>query len=43
MASVERFAFYETAKKSYCVVQSHERRFYGCFIFKTGVIPPENN
>ena len=41
MGSVERFAFYERAKKSYCVVQSSDRRFYGCFIFKMGVIAPD--
>ena len=41
MGSIERFAFYDLAKKAYCVVQTGERRFYGCFIFKKGVIPPE--
>ncbi|MDH2349594.1 RbsD/FucU family protein [Bradyrhizobium sp. SSUT112] len=41
MASVERFAFYELAKRSYCVIQTGERRFYGCFAFKKGVIPPD--
>lgn len=41
MGPVERFAFYELAKKSYCVIQTGERRFYGCFIFKKGVIPPD--
>ncbi|RZN10526.1 ribose ABC transporter [Bradyrhizobium genosp. SA-3] len=41
MGSVERFVFYELAKKSYCVIQTGERRFYGCFIFKKGVIPPD--
>jgi len=41
MASVERFAFYELAKKSYCVIQTGERRFYGCLIFRKGVIPPD--
>jgi L-fucose mutarotase len=41
MGSIERFAFYERAKKSYCVVQTGERRFYGCFILKKGVIPPD--
>ena len=41
MGSVERFAFYELAKKAYCVVQTGERRFYGCFAFKKGVIPPD--
>jgi L-fucose mutarotase len=41
MGSIERFAFYEAAKKSYCVVQSADRRFYGCFLFKMGVIAPD--
>lgn len=41
MGSVERFTFYELAKNSYCVIQTGERRFYGCFIFKKGVIPPD--
>ena len=41
MGSVERFAFYDLAKKSYAVIQTGERRFYGCFVFKKGVTPPE--
>ena len=41
MGSIERFAFYDLAKKAYCVVQTGERRFYGCFVFKKGVIPPD--
>jgi L-fucose mutarotase len=41
MAGVERFAFYERAKRAYAVIATGERRFYGCFILKTGVIPPE--
>jgi L-fucose mutarotase len=41
MGSVERFAFYDLARKAYCVVQTGERRFYGCFVFKKGVIPPD--
>lgn len=41
MGSIERFAFYDLAKKAYCVIQTGETRFYGCFIFKKGVIPPE--
>ena len=40
MGSIERFAFYDLARKSYCVIQTGERRFYGCFVFKKGVIPP---
>jgi L-fucose mutarotase len=41
MISVERYAFYERAKQAYCVIQSGERRFYGCFAFRKGVIPPD--
>ncbi|MGE0007191.1 MAG: RbsD/FucU family protein [Parvibaculaceae bacterium] len=41
MGSVERFAFYDLARKAYCVIQTGERRFYGCFAFKKGVIPPD--
>jgi len=40
MGSIERFAFYERAKRAYCVVATGESRFYGCFLFKKGVIPP---
>jgi L-fucose mutarotase len=40
MGSIERFAFYDLAKKAYCVVQTGERRFYGCFVLKKGVIAP---
>ncbi|HYM98632.1 MAG TPA: RbsD/FucU family protein [Aestuariivirgaceae bacterium] len=43
MGSIERLAFYELAKKAYCVVQTGERRFYGCFVFKKGVIPPDRS
>ena len=42
MVGIERFAFYETAKQSYCVIQTGERRFYGCFMLRKGVIPPED-
>jgi L-fucose mutarotase len=41
MGTIERFAFYEAAKKSYCVIRTAERRFYGCFKLKMGVVPPE--
>jgi len=41
MVSIERFAFYEAAKQAYAVIQTGERRFYGCFILRKGVIPPE--
>ena len=41
MGTIERMEFYERAKKSYCVIQTGETRFYGCFILKKGVIPPK--
>jgi L-fucose mutarotase len=40
MGSIERFAFYERARRAYCVIATGERRFYGCFVFQKGVIPP---
>ncbi|WP_395540286.1 RbsD/FucU family protein [Neotabrizicola sp. sgz301269] len=41
MVSIERFAFYDMARQAYAVIQTGERRFYGCFMFRKGVIPPE--
>ena len=41
MGAIERFAFYDLARKAYCVIQTGERRFYGCFVLKKGVIPPD--
>jgi len=41
MIGIERYAFYERAKQAYCVIQTAERRFYGCFAFRKGVIPPD--
>lgn len=41
MVSIERFAFYDMARDAYAVIQTGERRFYGCFMFRKGVIPPE--
>ncbi len=41
MVSVERFDFYDQARESYAVIQTGERRFYGCFILRKGVIGPE--
>jgi L-fucose mutarotase len=40
MTSIERMEFYEHAKKAYCVIATGERRFYGCFIFRKGVVAP---
>ncbi|WP_425041193.1 RbsD/FucU family protein [Primorskyibacter sp. S187A] len=41
MMSIERFAFYERAKQAYAVIQTGERRFYGCFALRKGVVPPD--
>lgn len=41
MVSIERFAFYDMARQAYAVIQTGERRFYGCFMFRKGVIPPK--
>ncbi len=40
MISIERFAFYDMARQSYAVIQTGERRFYGCFMLRKGVIGP---
>ena len=41
MIGIERYAFYERAKHAYCIIQTGERRFYGCFALRKGVIPPD--
>jgi len=41
MGSIERMAFYERAKQAYCVIRTGERRFYGCFVLKKGVVAPD--
>ncbi|WP_349368924.1 RbsD/FucU family protein [Salinarimonas sp.] len=41
MIGIERFDFYDRARRSYAVIQTGERRFYGCFVLRKGVIPPE--
>ncbi len=35
------FMVADLARKAYCVIQTGERRFYGCFFFKKGVIAPD--
>ncbi|MCB5410269.1 RbsD/FucU family protein [Pseudogemmobacter faecipullorum] len=41
LPGIERFAFYDLAKQAYAVVATGERRFYGCFMFRKGVIAPD--
>ena len=42
MVGIERFAFYDFARGAYAVIQTGERRFFGCFMFRKGVIPPDD-
>ena len=41
MLPIERFSFYDSAKNAYAIIQTGERRFYGCFAFRKGVIGPD--
>jgi L-fucose mutarotase len=41
MIGIERYAFYDRARQAYAVIQTGERRFYGCFALRKGVIPPD--
>lgn len=41
LPGIERFAFYDLARQAYAVIQTGERRFYGCFMLRKGVIGPE--
>lgn len=38
MEALERFAFYEEAKKSFAIVRTSDPGPYGCFIFSKGVV-----
>ncbi|MFV2001502.1 MAG: RbsD/FucU family protein [Paracoccaceae bacterium] len=42
MISIERFDFYDRAKQAFAVIQTGERRFYGCFTLRKGVVPPND-
>jgi len=39
LVGVERMNFYQRARESFAVVATSERRFYGCFLIKKGVLP----
>ena len=41
LASLERFAFYERARKCFAIVATGERRLYGNVMLKMGVVRPE--
>lgn len=37
---IDRFEFYDQAKKAYVIISTGEERFYGCAILKKGVLAP---
>lgn len=41
IGTLERFDFYEASRNSYAVVLTAERRLFGNFLVKKGVVPPE--
>jgi len=41
LVGIERFAFYDAARKAFAVVQVGDPRPYGCFLFRKGVIAGE--
>ena len=41
MIGTERFQFYDLARQAYAIIETGERRFYGCAMFRKGVIPPD--
>lgn len=38
MQAVERFDFYEAARRSFCVLRTSDSGPYGCFLLKKGVV-----
>ena len=42
-APVDRMAFYEETRKAFAIVQTAERRPYGCFLLTKGVVGPDGN
>lgn len=40
IALTERFAFYAAAAESFVIIRTRERRFYGNFILRKGVVAP---
>jgi L-fucose mutarotase len=38
MQALERFAFYEAAKRAFAIIRTADSGPYGCFILKKGVV-----
>lgn len=43
MAHVDRFDFYDRARKAYVIVRTLERRPFGCFVLVKGVLTPNGD
>src|SRR6056300_640585 len=43
MGSIERFKFYDEAKKAFAIITTNETRPFGCFIFTKGVVKPDGS
>jgi L-fucose mutarotase len=41
LVKIERYAFYERARKAFAIIATGELRTYGCVIIKKGVILPK--
>ena len=39
--SIERFKFYDEAKKAFAIITTNETRPFGCFILTKGVVKPD--
>ena len=43
VTSIERFKFYEEARKAFAIITTNETRPFGCFIFTKGVVKPDGS
>ena len=41
--SIERFKFYDEARKAFAIITTNETRPFGCFIFTKGVVKPDGS
>jgi len=43
VSSIERFKFYDEAKKAFAIITTNETRPFGCFILTKGVVKPDGS
>ena len=43
VTSIERFKFYDEARKAFAIITTNETRPFGCFIFTKGVVKPDGS